>query len=108
MRTINISLTLSDYDIRCLQECGESEWGVVPEKSDVDHVLDFISTLKTTRQIFPETPEKARMHGIYKKGSDVILAHTGTSPHSPTRASLLAILWNETVRAVVESNSLDQ
>jgi hypothetical protein len=105
MKTINISLTLSDGDIRCLQDCGESEWGVVLEKPDIDHVIDFINTLKTTRRMFPETPEETQMHGMYKKGSDVVLAHTGISPNSPIRASLLSIIWNETLRAVVESNS---
>ena len=107
MKTVTISFTLSDDDIRCLQECGEAEWGVVLGKPDVDHVIDFISTLKTTRKAFPEIPEMSRMNGMYKKGSDVVLAHTGTSPNSPIRASLLSILWNETLRAVVESNAKD-
>ena len=105
MKTVTISFTLSDDDISCLQECGEAEWGVVLEKPDVDHVIDFISTLKMTRNTFPDMPTMTRTNGLYKKGSDVVLAHTGTSPNSPIRASLLSILWNETLRAVVESNA---
>lgn len=107
MKTINISLTLSDDDMKYFQECGEAEWGVVSAKPDADHIADFASTLKLTREWFSEIPENAGLHGLYMKGTSVVMAHTGISPKAPLRAALLASLWTEAVRVIAESNTLD-
>ena len=65
------------------------EWGMVPPKTDGEHVEDFRVSLQKTREYFGlEGPMP--LHGCYVKGTDHPLCHTGTHPGGAKRARFIA------------------
>lgn len=97
---ITITVRLSQEHADHIRKVGHIEWGAVEAKADLDHVADFCSTLKLTREHFGLQGDQ-KLHGIYKRGTDIVEAHTGTSPNSGLRASLLTALWNEAHDALI-------
>jgi hypothetical protein len=86
--------------IAYIKEAGPVDWGAVGPKSDGDHLMDFASSLRQTREHF-NTEGPQDLHGLYVAGTDVIAAHTGTSPVARDRARILAGLWNTLHTAVM-------
>ena len=73
---------------------GRIQWGLSGPKSDEDHLADFASTLRLTREHF-ETVGDQELHGCYLNGTETVLCHTGVSPNSPIHARILVGLWNQ-------------
>lgn len=85
-------------DIRdSILSIGEVEWGAT-ESLDVDGHLDHLrKTLKITnegRGSIDPTP----MHGVYVKGTETVVCHTGTSSNSPQHARIITGIWNQLVQ----------
>jgi Lar family restriction alleviation protein len=75
---------------------GEVEWGSTPAHDadgHADHVRDSVNM--TAEHFGQDGPQE--MHGLYLKGTDIVLCHTGTSPNSPQHARALAGAWNHLV-----------
>ncbi len=72
---------------------GKVENGTTVEQSDEQHNVDHAKTLKLTREYFGTVGDVA-MKSVYLKDTDVVLAHTGTSPNAEQHAIILAGLWN--------------
>lgn len=75
-------------------ELGEVEWGATAELVAAEHIADFTETLRLTREHFNYEDVPVQLHGLYLKGAETVVCHTGTSPNSPTIARTLAGLWN--------------
>lgn len=73
---------------------GRVEWGATYEKPDEDHVKDFTTTLRLTREHFNMDAIPVRMQGLYIEGSDIVVCHTGMSPNSAIHARALTGAWN--------------
>jgi hypothetical protein len=73
---------------------GEVEWGATAEKVAAEHVADFTETLRLTRENFDLADIPVQLQGLYLKGTETVVCHTGTSPNSATIARTLAGLWN--------------
>lgn len=71
----------------------EFECGATGPKTDKEHIADFATTLRKTREHFDLTGER-EMHGVYFKGEGTIVVQTGTSPNSANHARVLVGLLN--------------
>lgn len=72
---------------------GEAEWGATRAQDDAAHVADFGNSLRLTREHFG-TDGPQQLHGLYLKGTETVLCHTGTSPNSAVHAQALTGAWN--------------
>ena len=70
------------------------EWGKITAKPDDQHVHDFAHSLQATREHFGLGDAPRELHGVYVKGSEVVIAHTGISPNSSYTARLITGLLN--------------
>jgi hypothetical protein len=61
-------------------------WSSSEARTDEEHVNDFAENVVTTRERFPELPEKTEMHMVINDDGDQILALTGFSPEAAERA----------------------
>jgi len=82
-----------------VRSIGRVEAGITDRKSDSEHVEDERLTLAATRDHFGFEGDR-HMHGVYREGSDVMLAKTGTGPNASAHADILAHLWNHLVKEV--------
>lgn len=73
---------------------GPIEWGATDKQTDEQHVADMARTLELTRKEFATEGER-ELNGVYLKGTNTVLAHTGTSPNSPMHAKIITGLWNQ-------------
>ena len=80
-------------------------WAATDEKSDEEHVADFVETLAKTREHF-DLPEKTAINAVLGE-DDTILAMAGNSPESSERARAIVgflhsmpYLLNEVERAL--------
>lgn len=80
--------------VKSVLALGRAEWGAVKAKPDSEHVSDFISTLRLTREHFDLGDDDRQMHGLYVQGTDIVLCHTGISPNSSQHARALVGAWN--------------
>lgn len=99
---ITINLELPEDLVAYIKEAGSMEWGSVGPKTDDEHVGDFAKTLRLTREHF-QIQGAARLHGLYSKGTETLMACTGTSPTAPQRSRILDCLWNALHAQVVAS-----
>jgi len=82
---------------------GHVEWGTT-HKHDADGHADHIrKSVEITAETFGQT-KKQKMHGLYAKGTETVIGHTGTSPNSPTHARILTALWNKFVDDALSSS----
>lgn len=72
---------------------GEVEYGTTIEQSDEAHAAEHAETLRLTREHFGTVGDVA-MKSVYLKDTNVVLAHTGTSPNAEQHARILSGLWN--------------
>lgn len=91
---------MSEAILKEMQEAaikiGHVEWGTTHELSADGHAGHVKSSVEATAKHFKqEGPQK--MHGLYAKGTNTVISHTGTSPNSPTHARILTALWNKFV-----------
>lgn len=91
--------------MRVAASLGRVEWGTTPEHNADGHAAHVKKSVQITAEIFDQS-ESQQMHGVYIEGSETVIAHTGTSPNSPTHARILTGLWNKFVadaeRAIAE------
>jgi hypothetical protein len=81
---------------------GHVEWGSTHDLDAKGHAGHVERSVEITAQTFDQTgPQK--MHGLYVKGSETVIGHTGTSPNSPTHARILTALWNKFVDEALSS-----
>ena len=88
---------LPDDIVDRILSVGRVEWGTTHSQVDEKHVDDLRDTLRLTREYFDIKAEETTMHGLYLAGTNIVLAHTGTSPNSPQHARILAGAWNQLV-----------
>lgn len=93
IRSIAFTMELPQDLEALLLKSGPVEWGHTGAKPDDEHLSQFAETLRLTREHF-STEGNADLQGLYLDGSEVVLAHTGTSPNSAGHARILAGLWN--------------
>jgi hypothetical protein len=72
-------------------EIGHVEWGTTHSHDADGHADHVRNSVKITSETF-EQIEDQKMHGLYVKGSETVIGHTGTSPNSPTHARILTAL----------------
>ena len=84
---------LPDELLEHIKKYGEVDWGGVGPHSDEKHVELFAQSLKITRESHGTVGDQ-KMHGLYAKGNDNIMAMTGTSPICANNARILTGLWN--------------
>lgn len=75
---------------------GKVEWGSTDALPDDGHVEHLTNSLRLTREDFG-TEGNQPMHGVYLKGTETVLCHTGTSPNSGAHANIITGLWNHFV-----------
>ena len=90
---LSIAMEMEPDLLAYIKEAGAMDWGIVEAKSDEDHLKDFANSLRLTREHFQQAGPQP-LSGLYKQGSDTVMAHTGTSPKAAVRARILAGLWN--------------
>lgn len=90
---ITFTMILDPEQVAYLKECGTLDWGRVGPKTDEQHIADFTNSLRLTRE-WNKQEGPQELHGLYMLGTDVVAAHTGTSPKAAIRAQLMAGLWN--------------
>lgn len=93
MKSVLIRVEVPDDIEARIKEAGPVVWGLVGPKSDEDHLTDFASTLRLTREHFA-TEGDVELHGLYLDGTEIVVGHTGVSPNSPVHARILVGLWN--------------
>lgn len=101
--TLTITMLIPGDLAENLRANGPADYGAVKAKPDEQHVADFANSLKITREHFKQEGEQ-QLFGLYEKGTDTVMAHTGTSPRAPDRARILAGLWNALHAALIESD----
>lgn len=74
-------------------ETGYVEPGLTPEHDAEGHGQHIMESCQLTAALFGQDRPMS-MHGVYPRGKDTVLCHTGTSPNSPTNARALAGAWN--------------
>ncbi|MEN6548925.1 MAG: hypothetical protein ABFE07_23010 [Armatimonadia bacterium] len=75
-------------------EFGRVQWGATAERTAAEHIAGFEKSLRLTREYYNLEDVPVQMHGVYLEGSEIVMAHTGTSPNSGTRARIMVGLWN--------------
>lgn len=85
---------------------GDVEWGSISPKSDAEHVADFADTLRMTREHFNLGDAPLQLHGVYRKGTEIVICHTGISPNSAMTAQLIAGLLHSATKITDEISSL--
>lgn len=71
----------------------EVEWGKLPPKTDDELVQMFRERLANTRAHFGiEGP--VVMHGVYAKGTEIVIAETGFGPNAAEFAKGIVRIWN--------------
>lgn len=73
------------------------EWGSTGAQTDEEHVEQFRKTLQETHAHF-NTTEPRELHGVYLKGTETVICHTGTSPNSPMFARIITGLIMSALR----------
>jgi hypothetical protein len=84
---------LPDELIEHMKKHGEIDWGAVGPYSDEKHTEQFATSLKLTREHFKLEGDQ-KLHGLYVKGTETIIGHTGTSPTCGLHARIITGLWN--------------
>ncbi len=102
MTRLTLLIDITEEELAYVVECGHADCGAVGPKSDAEHTADAQSSLAKTREFFSELPESTKLHGLYKAGTDIVMAHTGNSPKAGIRAAILIGLWN---KLVIESKN---
>lgn len=83
------------------------DWGRVSGKTIDQHVADFRESLSAT------TAVGADLHGVYLRGTETVVCHTGNGPTSEANARLITFAFNnlgllldeiERLRAIVARN----
>lgn len=77
-----------------IRKLGPVEWGAIGPKTDEEHLDDFRRTLTITRDSHGVTEEQTSLHGVYLRGTETVLCHTGNSPNGGSTALIIAGLWN--------------
>jgi hypothetical protein len=72
---------------------GHVEWGTTHALDADGHADHVRNSVEITSETFGQTGHQ-EMHGLYVKGGETVIGHTGTSPNSPTHARILTALWN--------------
>ncbi|MBQ1479858.1 MAG: hypothetical protein IIZ30_07460 [Sphingomonas sp.] len=72
---------------------GYVEWGATPQFEAAEHGNHVAESCRLTDAHFGQQGPRA-MHGVYGKGTDTIVCHTGTSPNSGMNACAIAGAWN--------------
>ncbi len=88
-----VLFTLDDEQVEHMKKHGSADWGAVGPHSDETHAEQFLQSLKITREAHSLEGDQ-KLNGLFNKGSDVIIGHTGTSPVGALNAQLLTGLWN--------------
>lgn len=88
-----VLFTLPDELVEHIKKYGEVEWGAVGPHSDEEHAKQTLQSLEITRKQYSLQGDQ-KLHGMFAKGEDTILCHTGTSPISAHHARILTGLWN--------------
>lgn len=91
--------------IRRLTEDGV-EWGSTEAKSDAEHVAEFANSLRLTRESHSMDDGPRALHGVYTKGTETVVCHTGTSPNSAANARLITGLIESIGRTGSETGSI--
>ena len=94
MQSVTFTMELPDDLTQRLLEAGPVVWGHTGPKFDVDHIADFTDTLRKTKEYFGTTDDATDLQGVYLDGTEIVVAHTGTSPNSAAHARLIVGLWN--------------
>ena len=79
-----------------VRKLGEVEWGATAPLDADGHAANTKKSVERTAENFSQEGPQ-RMHGLYLKGSETVLCHTGTSPNSPISAQALCGAWNRLV-----------
>jgi len=98
---IILTLDVPDDLVEHAKLANLAEWGATKDKTDEQHVADFVNSLKLTKEHF-NLADQTPLNGLYEVGTETVLAHTGTGPSSGARARLLAGLWNALLTVVKE------
>ncbi len=72
---------------------GEAEWGQTFAHDAEGHAEHIAESVRKTAAHFGQT-EDQHMHGLYLKGTETVICHTGTSPNSPKIAQAMTGAWN--------------
>lgn len=72
---------------------GKAEWGQTPAYDADGHAAHVADSVRITADYFDQSGDQ-HMHGLYLKGTETVLCHTGTSPNSPTIAQAMTGAWN--------------
>ena len=92
-------------DIRdTLLRIGEVEWGATAPHDIQGHIEHLRRTLEITDSTHGQS-SPTQMHGVYIRGTEIVLCHTGTSPNSPQHARIIVGAWNHLVQ--VSRNPVD-
>lgn len=81
---------------------GRVEWGATHELDSQGYADQTKTSVEITADTFGQEGLQ-RMHGLYLKGTETVLCHTGTSPNSPTHARILTALWNNFVEVAEDA-----
>lgn len=76
-----------------VERIGLAEWGATDAMSAKDHAKHFEQSVEKTAETFDQDRPQ-RLHGLYIKGTETVICHTGTSPNSEKIARKLEGLWN--------------
>ena len=101
MRSFTLTIELPDDLVDAVTAAGPLEFGAVAAAPDEVHLAHFARTLARTREDAYEGDRP--MFGLYKTGTDVVLAHTGTTDTAEQRARILDGLWNALHAIVVHA-----
>lgn len=91
--TVTITLHVPKEIRTRLLKAGRVEWGATDKLTAEQHLEHLHSSLEWTAN-HNGTIGAVAMNGVYLEGEEIVLAHTGTSPNSPTHARILTGLWN--------------
>ncbi len=80
---------------------GPVEWGASAAQSDEAHCAGLAETLALTRQDFGFEGDR-QMHGVFLKGTGIVVCHTGTSPNSAKHAAIIDGALNMLHRLALE------
>ena len=87
------SLTIPSDIAKAVASIGQVEWGATDEKYAAGHAASVQKSVEMTAVYFNQTGPQP-MHGVYIKGDDVVVCHTGTSPNSGQHARAIVGAWN--------------
>ncbi len=88
-----VLFNLDDEQVAHLKKYGGVDWGGVGPHSDEKHAEQTLQSLKITRETSKLEGDQL-LHGVFAKGNDTIVCHTGTSPVGAMHAQILTGLWN--------------